>query len=215
MKKMFVWALRCISVLLTAVLIINIYMICSVNTLIGKTIENADCILILGCGLKPDGTPSDMLRDRLVSGINAYNDGLANKIIMSGDHGRKDYDEVNVMKTFAVEHGVKSEDVFMDHAGFSTYESLYRAKEIFEAKKIICVTQKYHLFRALYIAKRLDIEAVGVSATLYNYRGQYSRDFREIFARTKDFFTSVVKPKPKFLGDAIPVNGSGDVTNDK
>lgn len=214
MKRLFVWALRCVAALLIAISAINIFMICSVNTLIGKEIENADCILVFGCGLKSDGTPSDMLRDRLITGINAYNNGLADKIIMSGDHGRKDYDEVNAMKAFAVEQGVKSEDVFMDHAGFSTYESLYRAKEIFKANRIICVTQKYHLYRALYTAKRLDIECVGISADLHKYRGDNAREMREVLARTKDFFTSIFKPKPKFLGDTIPVSGSGDITND-
>lgn len=214
MKRLFVWVLRGVAALLIAVLAINIFMICSVNTLIGKEIENSDCILIFGCGLKSDGTPSDMLRDRLITGIDAYNNGLADKIIMSGDHGRKDYDEVNAMKAFAVEQGVKSEDIFMYHAGFSTYESVYRAKEIFKATKIICVTQKYHLYRALYTAKRLDIECVGISADLHKYRGETAREMREVLARTKDFFTSIFKPKPKFLGDTIPVSGNGDITND-
>lgn len=215
MKKWFVWAVGFIAVLTVAVAAINIFVTLSVNNLIGKKPKNADCIIVFGCGLKADGTPSDMLRDRLVTGIDAYNKGLADKIIMSGDHGRKDYDEVNVMKSFAVEHGVKSEDVFMDHAGFSTYESLYRAKEIFEAETVVCVTQKYHLYRALYIAKSLDIRAVGISADIHEYKGQYARETREILARTKDFFKSAFKPKPKFLGETVPVSGNGDVTNDK
>ena len=214
MKKLFVWVIRIFVFAILAVTAINLYTVYSVKNSIGAELEDADCILIFGCGLRADGTPSDMLRDRLITGINAYNEGLANKIIVSGDHGRKDYDEVNVMKSFAVEHGVKSEDIFMDHAGFSTYESLYRAKEIFKAERVICVTQKYHLYRALYVAKRLGIEAVGISADIHTYRGQYVRDARELLARTKDFFTSVIKPKPKYLGEAIPVSGSGDITND-
>lgn len=215
MKKLFIWAVRCLALAVIAVTAINLYTVYSVKSLIGAEMKNADCILVFGCGLKADGTPSDMLKDRLITGINAYNNGLADKIIMSGDHGTKEYDEVNVMKAFAIEHGVKSENIFMDHAGFSTYESLYRAKEIFKADKIICVTQEYHLYRALYVAKSLNIRAVGISADIHTYRGQYARDARELLARTKDFFTSVIKPKPKFLGDAIPVSGSGDITNDK
>ncbi len=174
-----------------------------------------ECALILGCGVRPDGTPSDMLRDRLITGINLYKDGKIKKLIMSGDHGRKNYDEVNVMKQFAVSLGVPSEDIFMDHAGFCTYDSVCRAKEIFMADSIIIVSQKYHLYRALYIADMLGISAKGVPADLHSYPGQEVRSTREILARVKDFFTSIFKPDPKYLGEAIPVSGNGDITNDK
>ena len=172
-----------------------------------------DCILILGAGVR-NNAPSPMLEDRLQKGIELYNKNISNKIIMSGDHGREEYDEVNIMKDFAIDKGVKSEDIFMDHAGFSTYESIYRAKEIFEAKKIIIVTQSYHLYRALYIANSLGIEAYGVSADLRTYTNQLSREIREIVARDKDFIKCIYKPKPTYLGDTIPVSGNGDITND-
>lgn len=133
---------------------------------------------------------------------------------MSGDHGSTDYDEVNIMKSFAVDRGVPDEDIFMDHAGFSTYETIYRASEIFEADNIIIVSQKYHLYRALYIAEKLGIKSVGVSADLDTYRGQIKRDLREILARDKDFFKCIFKPKPTYLGDKIPVSGDGNLTND-
>lgn len=175
----------------------------------------ADCIVVLGCKVKETGAPSDMLRDRLLRGIELYNLGAAPKIIMSGDHGRKDYNEVGTMKKFAVEAGVPSNDIFMDHAGFSTYETVYRAKEIFGAVRIVIVTQKYHLYRALYIAKRLGIEAVGVDSDLESYRGQIKRDIREVLARCKDFATTLIKPKPKYLGEQMPVFGDGDLTNDE
>ena len=132
---------------------------------------------------------------------------------MSGDHGREDYDEVNVMKSYAVENGVPDSDVFMDHAGFSTYDSIYRAKAVFEADSIIIVTQKYHLYRALYIAERLGVNAVGVSADLDDYSGQLKRDLREIAARDKDFFSCLFKPEPKYLGEKIPVSGDGNITD--
>lgn len=156
-----------------------------------------------------------MLEDRLLQGIALYKRGVASKIIMSGDHGKKDYDEVNVMKQYAIEQGVPSEDIFMDHAGFSSYESIYRAKEIFKAQKIIIVTQKYHLYRSIYIAKQLDLEAYGVSSDPRKYSGQWARELREIVARNKDFFKCIFKPKPTYLGETIPVSGNGDVTNDK
>lgn len=179
-----------------------------------KELENADCILVLGAGILGD-KPSPMLEDRLLQGITLYNNQTSSKIIMSGDHGKEEYDEVNVMKDFAIEKGVKSEDIFMDHAGFSTYDSVYRAKEIFKAQKIIIVTQKYHLHRALYVAEKLGIEAYGVASDPREYRGQVVRELREVLARDKDFFKCIIKPEPTYLGDTIPVSGNGDATNDK
>lgn len=179
-----------------------------------KELENVDCILVLGAGIWGD-KPSPMLEDRLLQGITLYNNQTSSKIIMSGDHGKEEYDEVNVMKDFAIEKGVKSEDIFMDHAGFSTYDSVYRAKEIFKAQKIIIVTQKYHLHRALYVAEKLGIEAYGVASDPREYRGQVVRELREVLARDKDFFKCIIKPEPTYLGDTIPVSGNGDATNDK
>ncbi len=175
---------------------------------------DADCILVLGCYVQDDGTPSDMLRDRLERGLSLYALGAAPKLLMSGDHGRTGYDEVNAMKDYAMAAGVPSADVFMDHAGFSTYESLYRARDVFQAKKVILVTQEYHLYRALYIAERLGLEAYGVAADDHIYAGQWLREAREILARVKDFGKTILQPKPTFLGDPIPVSGSGDWTND-
>ena len=176
---------------------------------------DADCILILGCKVKENGKPSDMLRDRLDVGLDLYARGVAPKLLMSGDHGQKEYDEVNAMKKYAVNAGVASEAVFMDHAGFSTYESLYRAKEIFACKKVVIVTQEYHLYRALYVAEALGLEAYGVKADLHTYGGQAMRDVREILARNKDFLSAVFKPSPTYLGEAIPIWTNGDLTNDQ
>ena len=102
----------------------------------------------------------------------------------------------------------------MDHAGFSTYESMYRAKEIFGVKKVIIVTQGYHLYRAVYIAESMGLEAYGVASDYRSYAGQMSRDIREILARVKDFGTSILKPYPTYLGETIPISGDGDLTND-
>ena len=178
-------------------------------------LTDVDCILILGCGVHSDGRPSDMLHDRLQRGVELYELGAAPKMLMTGDHGREGYDEVDTMKRFAVDAGIDSEDVFMDHAGFSTYESMYRAKEIFQAQKIIIVTQEYHLYRAIYIAESLGMEAYGVSSDYRAYSGQFRMDVREILARVKDFGSCVIRPKPTFLGEAIPIWGDGNLTNDE
>ncbi|KJR49513.1 SanA protein [Desulfosporosinus sp. I2] len=180
-------------------------------------VPNADAILVLGAYVFPNGTVSTMLNDRLTTGYELYEQGKAPKLIVSGDHGRKDYDEVNSMKSFLKDKGVPNQDVFMDHAGFSTYESLYRARDIFEVKKVIIVTQEYHLMRAVYVARALGMEAYGVAADRRDY-GQAMKMYkiREIAARNKDFvWTNIIKPKPTFLGDTIPVMGDGKATDDK
>ena len=176
---------------------------------------DADCILVLGAGVREDGSPSLMLRDRLNTSVLLYEFEVSDRMLMSGDHGRVEYDEVNVMKGIAVETGIPSEHVFMDHAGFSTYDSLYRAKHIFQAEKVIIVTQEYHLYRALYIARSLGMEAIGVAAPGENYYGQTYRELREMAARTKDFVVTMWKPEASIMGEAIPISGDGNVTNDK
>jgi vancomycin permeability regulator SanA len=174
-------------------------------------LERVDCVIVLGCLVKSDGTPSDMLSDRLSRGVELYELGVSEKLLMSGDHGTEEYDEVNAMKKFAVDRGVAAEDVFMDHAGFSTYESMYRAKEIFGAQRVVIVTQGYHLYRAVYIARSLGLDAYGVASDLRSYRGQYMRVLREILARVKDAYTSAVKPLPTYLGESISLDGDGGV----
>lgn len=176
--------------------------------------KEADCILVLGAGLKADGTPNYMLKDRLDRGIELYWSGAAPKLLLSGDHGKKYYDEVNAMRRYVLSQGVPVQDIFMDHAGFSTYESIYRAQAIFEVKDMLIVSQRYHLYRALYIAKVLDMEAYGIAARPVRYPGQSLRDLREIAARVKDFAQVHLKIKPTYLGQKIPITGDGNVTND-
>lgn len=219
MKKILKLGLIIIMVASVIVLSINFYVIFSTKKQILKdtdysNLKDIDCILVLGAGVWGD-SPSPMLEDRLNTAIKLYEEGVASKIIMSGDHGREDYDEVNIMKEYAIEKGVPSEDIFMDHAGFSTYDSIYRVKEIFEAENIVIVTQEYHLYRALHIANSLDINAYGVNSDPRKYAGQFYREIRELVARNKDFVTSIFKPKPKYLGEVIPVSGNGNITNDK
>ena len=177
---------------------------------------SGDCILVLGCGLRRDGSPSQMLRDRLDAAIEAYNLGFSDRLLMSGDHGRPDYDEVNVMKDYAIAAGIPSDRIFMDHAGFSTYESMIRAKDIFQCRKIIVVTQKYHLYRAVYNAQALGMEATGLQTVSRAFAKQPIFDIREALARTKDVLWCLFKPAPTYGGEAIPImSSSGDITNDQ
>jgi len=205
--------------IITMVLFVNYY----VQEVGGKyitaaeSVPEADAILVLGARVYANGNVSLMLNDRLTTGYELYKKGKAKKIIVSGDHGRKDYDEVNTMKSFLMEKGVPSEDIFMDHAGFSTYESLYRARDIFQVKKVIITSQEYHLMRAVFIARELGLEAFGVAADKHVYHGvMLKSELREIAARNKDFLTAkIFKPLPKYLGEVIPVTGDGRVTDDK
>ena len=223
-KKYLIFFLRIALVLCllggAAVLGINLWVKGSVSDQIltqeqaGK-LQNVDCIIVLGCQVRSDGTPSHMLEDRLKRGVALYETGAAPKILMSGDHGTQGYDEVDTMKRYAVDAGIPSQDVFMDHAGFSTYETVYRAKEIFGAKKVIIVTQKYHLYRAMYIAKAMDMQVYGVAADYRQYGGQTMRDVREVLARVKDFGMTIFWPEPTYLGDAIPISGNGELTHDE
>lgn len=203
-----------------ALFLVNFYIIKKEDKYIlnedqARELKDVDCIMVLGCGVRPDGSPSAMLGDRLDQGISLYNDHVSAKLLMSGDHGKVNYDEVNLMKQLAINRGVPSENIFMDHAGFSTYESMYRARDIFQVKKIVVVTQNYHMYRALYVARAMGMEAYGVAAAPKHYGGQRMRDLRELLARPKDMLYTIVMPKPTYLGDAIPVSGDGNVTNDK
>ena len=172
-----------------------------------------ECIMVLGAAVNPDGTPSQMLKDRLETAIALYHMGVAPKLLLTGDNGQMEYNEVQVMKNFAVDRGVAEEDIFLDHAGFSTYDSVYRASYVFGVESMVVVTQEYHLYRALYGCNRMGIDAVGASADQAVYRGQEMREGREILARIKDFGMWIVKPEATFLGEAIPISGSGITTH--
>lgn len=178
-------------------------------------LADMECILVLGCKVGTDGTPSHMLEDRLRQGVALYDLGAAPKLLMSGDHGTVEYDEVDAMKHYAVDANIPSSDVFMDHAGFSTYESVYRAKEVFGVQRVIIVTQEYHLYRALMIARQMGLEAYGVASDYRTYVGQTSRDIREILARVKDFGMTIFWPEPTYLGEVIPISGNGELTHDE
>lgn len=174
---------------------------------------DGDCILVLGAGIKDDETPTPMLKDRLDAGILLYKAGIAPKILLTGDNGSVGHNEIHVMLKYVREAGVPEEDIFCDHAGFSTYDSLYRAQDIFRAERLIVVTQTYHQYRALYIGQKLGMEVMGVSADQEEYAGQSARDAREILARVKDYFKLMGRPEALLGGEVIPISGSGIATH--
>ena len=158
-------------------------------------LDDVDFILVLGAGLRSDGSPSDMLADRLLVGISLLENGVSDKLLMSGDNSGEHYNEVAAMQTFALEHGVSPDKIMLDGKGYSTYESIFNAVKKHGAKRIVIVTQEYHLYRALYIAEDFGIEAYGVHSDLRSYRKQVYRNVREHFARFKDFILTVTENK--------------------
>ena len=169
----------------------------------------ADCIMILGAGIIDAETPSPMLKDRLDAGILLYQNGVAPKILLTGDNGTEAHNEIHVMLNYVKNAGVPEKDIFCDHAGFSTYDSIYRAKSIFKVESCIIVTQTYHEYRALYIAEKLDLVTKGIAADQERYSGQPVRELREVMARIKDFGKCILKPAAQMGGEIIPINGSG------
>ncbi len=166
------------------------------------------CVMVLGAGIVDSETPSDMLSDRLDAAVMLYRKGVAKKILLTGDNGTGGHNEIHVMLNYMLDKGIPEEDLFCDHAGFSTYESMYRAKSIFEADRMVVITQTYHLYRALYIAEKMGYRAVGCASDQASYAGQPLREIREVIARNKDFFMVRLK-KEAVGGEKIPITGSG------
>lgn len=171
------------------------------------------CILVLGCAVWADNQPSPMLKDRLDTAIELYKAGAAPKLLLSGDNSVVEYSEPDCMLQYTLAQGVPAEDIFLDYAGFSTYDSAFRARAIFRAERLIVVTQKYHLFRALHTCDKLGMEAKGVASNQRKYVGRFKREAREVLARDKDLVKAIIKPEPTFLGEEIPIDGDGSVTH--
>lgn len=211
--KRIICIVLCVCVLCALLVVCaNAYMISYANKYILSydelSSQSFDCIMVLGAR---KGSP--MLDERLEFGLKAFETGCSDRLLMSGDHGKESYDEVNFMKDYAVAQGVEADKVFMDHAGFSTYESMYRARDVFEVESVLVVTQTYHLYRAVYDARKLGLEAYGYKAEHLLY--PEINNIREAAARVKDFFWCIAKPEPTYLGEAIPISSSGSLTDDR
>lgn len=171
--------------------------------------QTYEAILILGAKVYSETSISDILKHRLEIGYQLYVQGVADKIIVSGDHNTEDYDEVIAMKHYLMQKGVPREAIYMDHAGLNTYDSMYRAKYVFCVRRIVAVTQEYHLFRAVYIGKKLGMETLGVTSDLDTYVNMRYYTFREYLARNKAFLdTEILHRAPKYEGGIIPIQTS-------
>ena len=199
MKKWFRIAAGLVLLVLVVALTVNFIVIGGAKSHVADPADvgtGYDCILVLGCQVNGE-TPSDMLRDRLDRAVALYKAGVSDTLLLSGDHlSREGYDEVTAMQKYVVGQGVPQEAIRLDLAGFSTYESMYRAREVFGMRQVLVVTQPYHLYRAVYVARRLGLEATGTQSMPNRYVYPLYNQVREVLARNKDFLYSFVKPKP-------------------
>jgi len=225
LKYLLISLLSMIIAIALFVLVVNIHMTSFASGYIFNDVNEAktnfmharQTVIVLGAGVYADGTPSPMLRDRLENGINAYNSGIADRILLTGDHGKQYYDEVNSMKDYVLGSDIPKEDVYLDHAGFSTYDSMVRAAKVFKVETAFISTQGFHLARAVYIARKNGIDAYGINADLRQYPRSELTGYimREWLARTKDFiFVNILKPDPIFLGEELPITGDSSATYD-
>ena len=214
------WFKKLFFITAAATLLINVGMIRSAKKYVYTDINAVPprtTVLVLG-SLTRGTRLSPVLQDRVVGGIRLMERGKGKKLLLSGDHGQLYYDEVNAMRQYVLNNApaIQKEDIFMDHAGFNTWDSMYRARDVFGVTDLIIVTQEFHISRAVCIARSLGLDAVGyaINQDRYPKRSLRSWRFREYFARVKAFFSIVVKPKPRYLGDRIPISGDGQITWD-
>lgn len=174
----------------------------------------ADCALVLGAGVWEDGKPSDVLRDRLDEALEVWRAGRVKKILVSGDHHTAGYDEPNAMRRYLEARGVPSAAVFMDHAGLDTYSSAWRARNVFGAKRVVVITQEFHLARAVWLARALGLEAEGSAADRRLYRGAVWLHAREVASRAKAVLDVAVRRTPRHgpASPAVDLAGDGRVT---
>jgi vancomycin permeability regulator SanA len=202
-----------VAVGLAATVGLNVYVVATARGRIVDAADAADggydCIAVLGAGLDPDGTPSPMLAARLDAAVALYDAGAADVVLMTGDNSRADYDEVGAMQRYAIAAGVPAGAIVRDHAGFSTYESMYRLRDVFGARRVVVVTQQYHLYRAVFDGVRLGLDVDGVAAVLPTRRGQRAREVREVMASAKDVVYVWIGKRPTFLGEPIPLVPAG------
>ncbi len=201
MKRVLKFLIKIILAGVLAIALINLWVIVSQHRYVKDLDEikdmDCDCVLVLGAGVWGD-EPSPLLRDRIIMGVRSFEAADADYILMTGDNLYDDYNEPAVMTDYAIRLGADGDKIRQDRYGLRTYDSMWRARNVFECNKIIVVTQSYHISRALYIARGLGMEAYGVTSDLDWYGGNPWYFTREIAARVKEFFYMFVKPEARF-----------------
>ena len=196
---------------------VNIYVVNKSKAFIYKHTETTPrcyTAIVLGALVSKTEYLSNYLHDRMVVSIELYKTKKIKRFLLSGDHGRKDYDEVNTMKNYLLDRGVNTEDIFLDHAGFNTYSTMCRAKDVFDVTDALIITQDFHLSRAVYIAREKGLKAYGVSADRRNYGWILKLQVRETLANVKAFVDVTINKRPRFLGSKIPITGDSKLSYD-
>jgi len=218
LKKLIKPLISLSALILFMVIISNVVIVKkSKRYLYDKVSDVPECYtaIVLGAKVSSKGVPSDYLQDRLDMAIELYRNNKITRFLLSGDHGQTSYDEVNNMKAYLIEHGIDTADIFLDHAGFDTYNTMVRARKIFQVEDAIVVSQEFHLPRAVFIARSKGIEAYGIKADKRKYAAIKSLKIREILAKVKAFTEVIINKKPKYLGEQIPITGDSKLSYDK
>jgi SanA protein len=216
-RRTLLWALVGIGALvLLAGLVVLVTNLVITRSARGHIVQSPDeapqaqVAIVLGARIWVDGTPMDMLGDRLETGVRLYEQGKVDKILLSGEHEQVPYNQVDSMLEYVVRRGVPEEDVFTDNAGLSTYDTMYRARDVFAVTSALIVTQDFHLSRAVYTARHLGLDAIGVVADLQSYRDEAPNAAREILARVNAIIElHITHPRPSELGESVPITGDG------
>lgn len=218
MNKTFKYLTFIAVISIALVFLLNLYINIKTKNLIYNSVEEIPgtyTALVLGAHVSRDGIPSNFLKDRLDMALELYKHKKVKRLLLSGDHGTVIYDEVNNMRNYLLEHGVDTRDIFLDHAGFDSYNSIVRAKEIFEVNEMIIVSQEFHIPRALFIAKHKNLKAIGIIADKENYGSLAYLKFRERIANVKAFWEILINKDPHFLGEKIPITGDSSLSYDR
>lgn len=214
MKKYRKKAIYFFLFLLISVLGINFYVKYTSNKLCYKYSENipkCEIAIVFGAGINGN-IPSKYLKDRLDAGIELYKNKKVEKLLLSGDNGNDEHDEILVMKNYCYQNGVDTTKIYVDYAGFDTYSTMYRAKEIFKIKRAILISQNYHLDRAVYIGNALEVQSFGFIADEGEYNQYKINSIREYLAVVKSVIDVNRNRKPRFLGTIIDINGESNYT---
>lgn len=210
MKTLFQFIL-CSFVLLSMVIIAcNVTIFASTQSYLYDTPEEYPVgvvAIVPGAAISKEGELSSVFIARIDMAIKLYEAGKVSKILVSGDNSTVSHNEVNPARMYLLSKGILDQDIFLDHAGFDTYSSMYRARDIFEVSSVIVTTQSFHLPRAVFIARRLGIDAYGVRADVENLL--FRNYIREMLATEKAVLDLIFHRVPKFLGDGIPITGDG------
>ncbi len=210
MKRILRYGAMSFGVLLCAILVINLLVFVSTRSYMYDGSEDApeaEVVLIPGAAVFSGGVLSPIFRDRIDAALSLYKAQKVKKILVSGDNSTVTHNEVNPVRLYLLSQGVPDQDIFLDHAGFDTYSSMYRARDIFGVTSMLITTQSFHLPRAVFIARSLGVDAYGVRADVGTVL--FRNYLREILANEKAVFNLMFHTKPKYLGEKIPITGDG------